>query len=96
MAGELSEMPSRGSKLSEITLMGSGRDGAGGTGGINMKSRISGEVIPDECGFDAAELASSDRRDSLDLREKGDEGTCRERGRSPIGRRACREGPLCL
>lgn len=35
-----------------------------------MKSRMSGEDIPDKCGFDTTELPPSvDRRDSLDLRE---------------------------
>jgi hypothetical protein len=92
--GDLSEVVSKESKLSRTTLMGWGRDGSEGADGINMKSSISGEDIPDECGFDAAGLAPSvDRRDSLDLREYGEEGTCRERGRSLIGGR---EGPLCL
>jgi len=96
--GDPSEMPSKESKLSRITLMGCGRDGTKGTEGINMKSRISGEEIPDECGLDGTGLESSDdRRDSLDLRENGEEGTCRERGRSlPIGRRPDREEPLFL
>ena len=70
MVGDLSEMPSKESRLLRTTLMGCGRDGSEEADGINMKSRISGEDIPDECGFDPAGLASSvDRRDSLDLRE---------------------------
>ena len=98
MEGDLSEVPSKESKLLRITLMGCGRDGTRGTDGINMKSRISGEEIPDERGLDAAGLESSvDRRDSLDLRENGEEGTFRERGRSlPIGRRPDLEEPLFL
>ena len=78
--------------------MGCGRDVCEVAAGLNMKSRISGEETPDERGSDAAGLASPvDRRDSSDLREKGDEGTCRERGRSlPIGRRPGREELLCL
>jgi len=98
VVGDPSEIPSKESRLSRTTLMGCGRDVSEGAEGINMKSRISGEEIPDERGSDAARLAPSvDRRDSSDLREKGDEGTCRERGRSlPIGRRPGREGPLCL
>ena len=91
-------MSSKESRLLRMTLMGCGRDGSEEADGINMKSRISGEEIPDECIFDATELVSSvDRRDSLDLRERGDEGTWKERGRPlPIGRRPGREGPLCL
>lgn len=98
VVGDLSEIPSKESRLSRMTLMGCGRDGSEGAEGINMKSRISGEEIPDECGFDAAGLLPSvDRRDSLDLREKGDEGTCKERGRPPpIGRRPGFGGTLCL
>lgn len=98
VVGDLSGMPSRESKLSRITLIGRGRGGLDGTDGINIKSRISGEEIADKRGFDAAGLESPvDRRDSLDLRENGDEGAWKERGRSlPIGRRPGREGPLCL
>jgi hypothetical protein len=59
-----------------MTLMGCGLDGIEGAEGTNMKSRMSGEEIPDEREFDTAGLVPSvDRRDSLDLREKGDEGT---------------------
>lgn len=89
-------MPSKESRLWRITLIGCGREGSVGADGVNMISSISGEDIPEECGFDTAGLLSSvDRRDSSDLREYGDEGTCKERGRSlPIGRRPGREGPL--
>jgi hypothetical protein len=46
----------------------------------SWRGGISGEEIPDECGFDAVGLASSvDRRDALDLREEGGEETRRER-----------------
>lgn len=98
VVGDPSATLSKESRLSRTTVMGWGRDGSEGADGINMKSRISGEDTPDELGFDAAGLPSSvDRRDSLDLRENGDEGTCRERGRSlPIGRRLDREELLCL
>lgn len=98
VVGDLSEVPSKESRLLRMTLMGRGRDGSEGVDGMNMKSRMSGEEILDERVFDAAGLVSSvERRDSPDLREKGDEGACTERGRSfPIGRRPGRKVPLLL
>jgi len=54
-----SGVSSKESRLLRTTLVGCGRDGNLGADGINLKSRISGEDIPDDCGFEVAGLAPS-------------------------------------